>query len=146
KCAVGQVGYGDGERLIMDVRSPAEREELLALLERDRKQRVTTGKGASSDTGTLLNSKTTKAFFASGMDALPELYSEIPWQSAEATMEYKPIDVVHKIAPRALMLIGAEKDELCFVDGYKAMFDKAGEPKRWLSYPITHYEIYKSEW
>jgi hypothetical protein len=61
-------------------------------------------------------------------------------------MEYKPIDVVHKISPRALMLIGAEKDELCFVDGYKAMFDKAGEPKRWVSYPLTHYQIYSPEW
>ena len=52
----------------------------------------------------------------------------------------------HKISPRALMLIGAEKDDLCKIDGYKAVFDKAGEPKKWVQYPITHYQIYTPEW
>ena len=31
KAAVGQVGYGDGRRLIMDIRTPQERRELEAL-------------------------------------------------------------------------------------------------------------------
>lgn len=146
KCAVGQVGYGDGYRLIMDIRSPEERKALLAKLDEDRKLRVTTGKGGAADTATLLASPQTKAFFAEALKAMPDFYCEIPWESAEATMEYKPIDVVHKIAPRALMLIGAEQDDLCKIDGYKAMFDKAGEPKRWLQYPITHYQIYTPEW
>jgi hypothetical protein len=44
------------------------------------------------------------------------------------------------------MLIGAEQDDQCRIDGYKAMFDKAGEPKRWVQYPITHYQMYTPEW
>lgn len=146
KCAVGQVGYGEGRSLLMDGRTPAEREELLVILAADRRQRVLTGKGGHADTGTLLASQDTKDFFAAGLKALPDLYCEIPWQSAESTLEYRPIDMASKIAPRALMLIGAEKDKLCFVDGYKAAFDAAGEPKRWVQYPITHYEIYSPEW
>lgn len=146
KCAVGQVGFGDGWRLIMDSRSPAEREELLALLAKDRRERVVEGTGGAAGIATLLHSKQTREFIEPALKVMPDFYSEIPWASAEATMEYRPIDVVHKIAPRALMLIGAEKDDLCKIDGYKEMFDKAGEPKRWLSYPITHYQIYEPEW
>lgn len=146
KCAIGQVGYGDGRRLLMDGRTPAQRKELMETLAADRKQRVLTGKGGHADTGTLLASKDTKEFFAAGLAVLPDLYCEIPWESAESTLEYRPIDVAHKIAPRALMLIGAEHDVLCQMDGYKAMFDAAGEPKRWVQYPITHYQIYSPEW
>jgi uncharacterized protein len=130
----------------MDTRTPAERESLLRTLAEDRRQRVLTGRGGAVDTATLLASPQTKAFFAEALKAVPELYCEIPWESAEATLEYRPIDVVDRIAPRALMLIGAELDDLCRIDGYKAMFDKAGEPKRWVQYPITHYQIYTPEW
>jgi uncharacterized protein len=146
KCAVGQVGYGDGWRLLMDIRSPAEREALLKLLAADRKQRVLTGKGGHADTATLLASPQTKAAFAAWIPEVPALYCEIPWESAESTMEYRPIDYAARIAPRALMLIGAEKDDLCKIDGYKAVFDAAKEPKKWVQYPIGHYEIYQPEW
>lgn len=146
KCAVGQVGYGDGLRLLMDIRSPAEREALLKLLAADRKQRVLTGKGGHADTATLLASPQTRAAFAAWIPEVPALYCEIPWESAESTMEYRPIDYAARIAPRALMLIGAEKDDLCKIDGYKAVFDAAREPKKWVQYPIGHYEIYQPEW
>ncbi len=146
QAAVGQVGYGDGGRLLMEIRTPAEREALKKTLADDRRQRVLAGKGSAVDVSTLLASPQTRAFFAEALKAVPDLYAEIPWQSAEATMEYRPIEVVHRIAPRALMLIAAEQDDLCKMDGYKAMYDRAGEPKRWVSYPITHYQIYTPEW
>lgn len=146
KCAVGQVGFGDGWRLLMDIRSPAEREALLKLLAADRKQRVLTGKGGHADTATLLASPQTKAAFSAWLPEVPALYCEIPWEAAESTLEYRPIDYASKIAPRALMLIGAEKDDLCKIDGYKAVFDAAQEPKKWVQYPIGHYEIYQPEW
>jgi dienelactone hydrolase len=146
KVAVGQVGYGDGRRLLMDIRSPEERRALEATLAEDRRLRVLTGKGGAADTATLLASPQTQAFFAEALAAMPEFYCEIPWQSAEATMEYRPIDVVHRIAPRALMLIGAEHDDLCRIDGYRDLHERAGEPKRFVSLPIGHYEIYTPEW
>jgi len=80
------------------------------------------------------------------LKVVPELYSEIPWESVEATMEYRPIDVVDKIAPRALLLIGAEKDDLCKYEGYQELYDRAREPKKLVPLPITHYEIYTAPW
>jgi len=146
KAAVGQVGYGDGRRLIMDIRTPQERRELEALLAEDRQQRVLTGKGASATCDVLLASPQTRAFFAEALKALPELYCEIPWASAEKTMEYRPIDVVDRIAPRALLLIGAEKDDLCKFEGYRDLYERARQPKKLVGLPITHYEIYTPLW
>jgi len=146
KAAVGQVGYGDGRRLIMDIRTPQERRELEALLAGDRQQRVLTGKGAGATCDVLLASPQTRAFFAEALKALPELYCEIPWASAEKTMEYRPIDVVDRIAPRALLLIGAEKDDLCKFEGYRELYERARQPKKLVGLPITHYEFYTPEW
>ena len=146
KAAVGQVGYGDGRRLIMDIRTPEERHQLEQVLANDRKQRVLTGKATAATCDVLLASPQTRAFFAQALKAVPELYCEIPWASAEKTMEYRPIDVVDRIAPRALLLIGAEKDDLCKFEGYRELYERAGEPKKLIGLPITHYEIYTPPW
>lgn len=146
KCAVGQVGYGDGWRLLTENYSPAELDNFLALLKEDRTQRVMTGEGKTVPVATLLNSPQTSQFMGEALKAFPDMYCEISWESAEATLDFRPIDVVDKIAPRALMLIAAEKDDLCKPNAYRDMFDRAGEPKRWVSYPIEHYEIYQPEW
>ena len=146
KAAVGQVGYGDGSRLLYDIRTPEQRRKLDEDIAADRRQRVLTGKGGAVDTATLLASPQTQEFFAATLKVMPDLYCELSWESAEATMEYKPIEVVERISPRALMLIGAEKDDLCRLDGYKALYDRAGEPKRFEALPIGHYDIYQPQW
>ncbi|NNL84045.1 MAG: alpha/beta fold hydrolase [Myxococcales bacterium] len=146
KCAVGQVGYGDGWRLLTDNFSAAEREAFVAKLAKDRLARVLNGKGETVPVATLLNSPQTSEFMGEALKAFPEMYCEISWESAEATINYKPIEVVDRIAPRALMLIAAEQDDLCKADAYREMFERAGEPKRWVSYPIRHYDIYQPDW
>src|SRR5882724_592037 len=102
KAAVGQVGYGDGYRFIMEIRTPEERKKLEQILAENRRSLVLTGKGTAATCDVLLASPQTRAFFAEALKAVPELYCEIPWESAEKTMEYRPIDVVDKITPRAL--------------------------------------------
>jgi len=146
KCTVGQVGYGDGWRLLTENYSPSELDDFLTLLKEDRRERVMTGKGKTVPVATLLNSPQTSEFMAEALKVFPDMYCEVSWESAEATLEFRPIDVVEKIAPRALMLIAAEKDDLCKANAYKDMFDRAQEPKRWASYPIQHYQIYEPEW
>lgn len=146
KAGVGQVGHGDGERFLLDIRSEAEQQALHRLLEEDRRSRVLTGKGSAGDTATILASPQTREFFKQVLPAYPHLAIDIPWESAEKTLEYKPIEVVHRIAPRALLLIGAVKDDLCKIEGYRDLYARAGEPKKLVELPITHYEIYQPEW
>jgi hypothetical protein len=142
KAAVGQVGYGDGWRLIMDHKTPEQRAQLLADLEEDRKQRAQAGKSREVFTIDVLSNPATRNFVLEYAKTDPSIKTKLALESAEATLYYRPIDAVDRISPRALLLIGAEKDDLCLIDGYKEMFDRAKEPKKWISYPIGHYEIY----
>lgn len=146
KATVGQVGVGDGKRLILDIRSEAERRDLARLLAEDRRSRVLTNEGKAGDTASILASAQTREFFKQVLPMMPELASEIPWASAEKTMEYRPIDVVDRIAPRALLLIGAEQDDLCKFEQYREMYERAKQPKKLVGLPITHYQIYQPEW
>jgi dienelactone hydrolase len=146
RCAVAQVGHGDGGRLIADHKNA---EELAALLERirdDREQRVLSGVSGRMRVIDLISDMATRGFVLSAAATDPSIITYLTVESAKAAMEYRPIDAVHRIAPRALMLICAEKDEICPPSGYREVFERAGEPKRWVSYPIGHYDIYAPEW
>ena len=52
-----------------------------------------------------------------------------------------PINFVDRIAPRPLLMLNAEKDEIVPPLMTKAMFRKAGEPKRIVWYPTRHRKI-----
>jgi uncharacterized protein len=71
---------------------------------------------------------------------------DLSWETMEKTLEYKPIEVVDRIAPRALLLIGARDDDLCKIEGYEKLYERAREPKKLAVLPITHYEIYSGKW
>lgn len=145
KCAVGQVGYGEGRRLLLDAYTPEERETFLERLREDRTRRVLTGESERVPVDALVYSPDTVKFHRAAVELDPVWDVRVPLSSADATLEYRPIDQADKISPRALMLIGAETDDLCQIDGYKEVFDRAGEPKRWVTYSFGHYDIYSPE-
>jgi pimeloyl-ACP methyl ester carboxylesterase len=63
--------------------------------------------------------------------------------SAEAVMAYRPIDVVARIAPRALMLIAVQGDGVTPEDHAIALYEEAGGPKRLVMQTgTTHYAAY----
>ncbi|MBI2877419.1 MAG: alpha/beta fold hydrolase [Candidatus Tectomicrobia bacterium] len=147
KVAVGQVGFGDGERFVQDVRSYSERVELLRQLEEDRRIRVLSGEGGKLDPLELaLRDPQSRAFLPEAIKAYPQMRCELSWETLEKTLEYKPIDVVDRISPRALLLVGAKKDTICPIEGYQKLYERAREPKRLAILPITHYEIYGGQW
>lgn len=147
KAAVGQVGFGDGERFINGVRSYAERVELAQVIAKDRHRRVLTGEGQKLDPLELsLRDPQSRAFLPEALKQFPQMRCELSWETAEKTLEYKPIDVVERISPRGLLLIGAEKDTICPIEGYQKLYDRAREPKKLVVLPIEHYEIYAGRW
>lgn len=146
RCAVAQVGHGDGRRLIADHKSAQELAELLDRLRADRDQRALSGKSGRMRVIDLISDPATRGFVLAAAETDPSIITYLTMESAEAAMEYRPIDVVHRIAPRALMLIAAERDEICPASAYREVYERAGEPRRWLSYPIGHYDIYAPEW
>jgi hypothetical protein len=50
------------------------------------------------------------------------------------------------LSPTALLIIAAESDSLIPVQALTRAFDRAVDPKRMVSYPIGHYEIYRDPW
>ncbi|HEU4759176.1 MAG TPA: prolyl oligopeptidase family serine peptidase, partial [Dehalococcoidia bacterium] len=146
KCAVAQVGFGDGERLFRRKLSEQEAAALLALLEQDRRQRVLTGKSTMVDPLQVLADEDSVRFFSEALKQYPQLKCQIPLETAEATLEYKPEEVVHSISPRALLLIAVEHDLPCPKEEYESMYAKAGEPKKLVVLPgLRHYDVYAGE-
>ena len=146
KAAVGQVGFGDGERLILDSRGYGERVRLKQKIEEDRHRRVREGTGETLDAITILNAAQTRAFLEPLLKDHPAMKCELSWETVEKTLEYKPVNVVDKISPRPLLLIGARDDDTCPIEGYEKLYERAGEPKQLIVLPITHYEIYSGKW
>lgn len=146
KVVVGQVGFGDGERLVLDSRDYAAREQLGKDLETDRARRVLEGSGATLDAITILNAAQTRAFLEPLLVENPAMKCELPWQTVEKTMAYKPIDVVDQIAPRPLRLTAARDDDTCPLAGYEKLYERAREPNKLVVLAISHYEIYAGKW
>ena len=147
KAAVAQVGFDTGERFLLSMRSDAERAELRARLEDDRRLRVTQGKGIDIDPfERALANPQASGFIGKALQAHPHMRCLLSWQTWEKTLEYRPLDVVDKIAPRALLLIAADQDTVCPPAGYSELYARAAEPKKLINLPITHYEIYEGEW
>lgn len=146
KAVVGQVGFGDGERFLLDTRRFGEREELLRKVAEDRRRRAVEGNGARLDPLDALNSDQTRGFLGAALKNVAPSKIDISWETIEKTLEYKPLDVIDRIAPRALLLIGARDDDLCKIEGYEKLYERAREPKKFVVLPITHYEIYSGKW
>lgn len=143
KCAVAQVGFGDGERLFRRKSTDQEATMLLAMLQEDRRQRVLTGKSAMVDPLQVLADEDSVSFFTEAIKQFPELRCQVSLEMAEATLEYKPEEVVHRISPRALLLIAVEHDLPCPKEEYESMYAKAGEPKKLVVLPgLRHYDVY----
>jgi len=146
KAVVGQVGFGDGERFLLDTRRFGERAELLKKVAEDRRRRAVEGAGNRLSPLDALNSAQTNAFLGDSLKNVAPTRIDISWETIEKTLEYKPIEVIDRIAPRALLLIGARDDDLCKIEGYEKLYDRAREPKKLVVLPITHYEIYGGKW
>ena len=55
---------------------------------------------------------------------------------------FDPADVVAKLAPRPVLIIAAERDEICYPEEARALYDAAGQPKDfWLVPGAAHLEI-----
>jgi len=145
RCVVAQVGFGDGGRGLSR-RPPEEVAAVMEMIRNERRQRVLTGKSTMVDPLLILNDPDSVAFFQQAMKELPQLKTQIPLETAEATLEYRPEDVVGRIAPRALLLIAAELDVPTPADEFRSVYAKAGEPKKLVIIEgIRHYDIYQGQ-
>jgi dipeptidyl aminopeptidase/acylaminoacyl peptidase len=144
KAVVSQVPIADGRDWLHRMRREHEWLEFLAAIEEDRKRRVTTGEATlvAPRDGIMVPTpeRRTTTIKSDVDDRVP---TAVQLASAEAIFAYRPIDVVDRIAPRALMIIAVERDATTPEDHAYAMYRRAGAPKRLvIQTGTTHYAAY----
>lgn len=144
RAMVAQVPIADGRDWLRRMRREHEWLEFLERLEADRRERVRTGRSemVSPRDGIMVRTPERKVTqVKSDVDGrIPEL---VQLASAEAIFEYRPIDVVHRIAPRASLFICVERDWTTPEDHTFKLYERAGGPKRMVVQTrTTHYGAY----
>jgi dipeptidyl aminopeptidase/acylaminoacyl peptidase len=128
----------DGRQMLRGARREYEWVELLTTLAEDRRRRVLTGAGETTEhfsPPTPERSKTS----ALSQDPIPP----IPLACLEAIAEFRPLDVVGRIAPRASLFIAATLDPTCPVEHSRLAYELAGSPKRLVEIDSAeHYGTY----
>jgi pimeloyl-ACP methyl ester carboxylesterase len=148
-CAMVSIaGFGDGERWLLGSRTAAERAQLGRRLAADRRERVLSGKSGLVQPAELLtaDAKTieARARVVGGSPGMDVRTGALTLESVERILEFRPSDLVERIAPRPALFVAAELDVVTPVEGVAAMHARSRDPKRLEVVPgITHYEIYQ---
>ena len=144
-CAVSQVPVADGRDWLHRMRREHEWLEFLERIEADRARRVLTGKGELVHPRQEIMVPTPerkKTNIKKDVDS--KIQEEVLLRSAEYILDYKPIELVKKISPRAVMIIGVENDATTPTDHAIALYEAAGQPKKLIMQRhTTHYAAYE---
>ncbi len=144
KCVVSTSGIGNGERWLRSLRRAWEWAEFLKKIEEDRIKSVLTG---ISELVTLddiiFHTPSYKKVLAKRFKKSGYKLHLRPLDTVDATLEFRPEDVVHKIAPRPLLLIHGASDTIVPPEESQSMYEKAGEPKKLVMFPgADHQDFY----
>jgi fermentation-respiration switch protein FrsA (DUF1100 family) len=94
----------------------------------------------------IISGKTAYDFFMGSRDTAPNWRNQLTRESLEKMREFDPVSSIALMAPAALLLIAAERDELIPLEAVNGVYQRAGEPKAMRTLPITHFEIYYEPW
>jgi hypothetical protein len=145
KCVGAVSAPGDGERWFHNIRRYWEWKELLKKLEKDRANRVLTGKSEMVDRyceWSLVSDPASEEYHKTFDAKFPERISQVPVETAEKIIAYKPEQVVDKISPRPLLLIAGHYDALVPPTESMSMYEKAKDPKKLVILPGVHFDMY----
>ena len=147
KCTVAVVGIGNGARWMRSVRRPDEYFDLLERGAADRTRRTLTGASELVERSDILIADRQSAELAAAARRLaPGAIDKIPLEFVDDTLAFNPEWVVDKIAPRPVLFITSDNDRLAPPDESRALYERAGEPKRLVVLQgFGHYEVYAGE-
>jgi alpha-beta hydrolase superfamily lysophospholipase len=144
RCMVSVSGIGDMGRWLKGMRRYWEWKVFLKRVEEDRVKLMQTGQSRR-----VLTEEIVLPVSSSGMDTLPipknpaARKNQLPLESADAMIQYRPELVVTGISPRAALWIYTPKDAVVPPEESKSMYLKAHEPKKLIAIEgFKHYELY----
>ena len=119
---------GDGQRWLRSLRRHWEWQQFLARLAADRTQRARTGESARVDPlDIVVPDPDSRTFLEAVYGEFPEMRCDLPLESAEALVEYRPEALAGRIAPRPLLLIHGDADRLVPVEEAYSIAAQAGQ-------------------
>jgi len=71
--------------------------------------------------------------------------NKVTVESLEKLIEYSPADAIELISPTPLFILAAENDSLISMEDIKETFERAGEPKKLLTLPCGHFDVYENQ-
>lgn len=149
KCIVSISGMGDLGRWARSARPYWEWLEWLKVLDKDRVNRVLTGKSRIVQMTDIIPpdpaAKREAAKMAEISSELRATAMLLSLESADTMSNYRPETVVDRISPRAAMWICAGNDSLVPIDESRSMYQKAKEPKKLVILEgVEHHALYHS--
>jgi len=126
-------GIGDGWRSTRSMHDEATWQHVLASVAHDRVARTTWGRSTTTvpwDIVRLDRDARTDGYVGAELYQAPGFSSGVTWESADYLMRFSPESVVHRIAPRPLLVVHGDDNRLHRVEEARSLYDKAREPKR----------------
>lgn len=147
KAVLGTVGVATGYEAVTNIRTPEEMAEWEAKVAAARRRRVLYNE-VDRDVRSLdvFQDEQSKKWLPLVWDNVPSWRTPLGFDSIGRVMDHRPVDLVHKIAPRALGLICCAKDTCANPESMRELYDAAHEPKRWIEVADAgHYDLYSGE-
>jgi hypothetical protein len=151
KAVVSQVGAMDLYENARRVSSPEQFEVFRAMIAHERTRKAVEGtelyipNAAPTGSGPAMqvDDETHDWLINAQRTVAPAWRNEVTVGSFEAILEHAPAKSIERISPRPLLMILATEDKWTPPDMIRAAFDRAGEPKRLLEIPGSHYAVYE---
>ena len=133
---------GNGERWLRALRRYWEWDEFVARLAADRSKRVHSGESSRVHPLEIVPpDPQSESFFERIYPEFPQMRCELPLETAEALIEFRPEEQVDRLAPRPLMLVHGTADRLVPADESRHMFERAGSPRQLELLPgVGHFD------
>src|SRR6478735_8297277 len=149
KAVASMVLVGDGERRMRRFRTEQQWQTLMQKVQEDRINRALTGK--SKDFSGFLNEGTDSVLImppalTSSLKDAEQVEEKKGNKTTLATvdgwLDYKPEEIIDKVAPTPILFVQAEKDEL-EADDADRLYNKAKEPKKLFTLKDgVHFDVY----
>jgi len=125
-------GIGDGARSTRNTHDQASWASLLARIHADRTHRATTGRSEITspwDIVRLSLDARTDSYVGEELYKTPDFGSGVTLESADFLLRFSPEQVVHKIAPRPLLIVHSTQNQLYKPIEAQSLYDHAREPR-----------------
>jgi pimeloyl-ACP methyl ester carboxylesterase len=122
---------GDGARWLRGLRRYWEWQQLEQELARDRLERVRSGQSRRVDPLEIVPPDPASREFLEGVyREFPQMRCDLPLESADALVEFRPESLVDRIAPRPVLYLHGDADGLVPLDESRHLWARSGEPRR----------------